>query len=417
MMNISAVVMLILFIFLFFLFSVYITSFLRKKKAFPENADMPLSIVIPAYNEEKNIVGCLSSVIRSRYDKKLIEIIVVDDGSKDNTVKRIKGFSKKHGQDIRVITSLHLGKSAALNQGVKSAKNELVVCMDSDVTLSKDALANFVAPMQDKQVGAVNAVVLIDKADSAISFFQKIEYYFNTVIRVSFSRLFDNSIWFFGAAACYRKAALEHIGYFKQDTLTEDMDICLELYKSSYKILTVKDCQIYTKACKTIKALFNQRMRWYYGALQALVKNKILIRDNKKSIPVMFLFFNQFWWTFFAFVSFPIFAYQIYYWFPPLSAGLFEAFSYIFRWFSISGPIYVLYMIPEWGLSLLNIFGVLSGIITLLLSISSLVEYRAKASLGVLLVIFFYFPYTILLNLMVLSGVIKYSLAKKKYFV
>jgi hypothetical protein len=109
-------------------------------------------------------------------------------------------------------------------------------------------------------------------------------------------------------------------------------------------------------------------------------------------------------------------AYQVYYWFPPLDSGLFEVFMYIFRWFSITGPFYVLYKIPEWGLSFLSIFGILSGLITLFVLIIALIKYKGEKHIYTFIALFFYFPYTILLNLILISGIIKYSFFTKKRF-
>jgi cellulose synthase/poly-beta-1,6-N-acetylglucosamine synthase-like glycosyltransferase len=239
-----------------------------------------------------------------------------------------------------------------------------------------------------------------------------IEYAMNNLIRVSFSKVFRNSIWFFGAMACYRKSALKKIGHFKKDTLTEDMDISLELFKAGYKIVTVTKAKIATEAMPSLAALFKQRMRWYYGALQSLSKNRVLIR-KQPSPTVYYLFFNQIWWTIYSFIFFPLVSYQVYYWLPE---GASHIAAYIFRWFTLLGPFYVLYKIPEWGLNLLNIFGVLSGIISLTLIIFSLIWFRAKVTWKTIICIFFYFPYTIIMNAIIVAGVLRYKWAKKKYF-
>ncbi len=418
-MNISACLFLVLFLFLMFLFGTFILSlFVKKEGSKRLTKQPPISVTIPAYNEEKNILGCLNSVVRSDYDQKKMQIIIIDDQSTDKTLDIITKFKKKHkDMDITLISGTHQGKSKSLNLGVKEAKYELILSIDADVILEKNTIHELVAPLQDKEVGATNSVAIIRNPKRLLEHFQRVEFFMNNLIRVSFSRVFKNSIWFFGAVACYRKQALEKIGFFKTDTLTEDMDICMELYDANYKIITSEKAMISTVACKSIKELFSQRMRWYYGALQTLVKNKLMIKRGKASAPVIFLFVNQFWWTFFAFLFFPFTTYQVWYWFPLASQGHLEMGFYLFRWFTALGPFYVLYMLPVWGLSLLNIFGVMSGIITLIMSISAIKRFRGQITLGTIIALFFYFPYTILLNLIVISGVIKYSLTSKKYFI
>ena len=409
-MDISAFVLLVLFLFLFFIFIVYILSFFRKKENYEGTLkELPnISVLIPAYNEEKNIGRCISSVMTLDYDKDKMEIIVIDDGSTDKT----KEIAESLG--VRVIRGEHKGKVDALNLGVKEAKNEIIFCVDADVTLDKKALKKMVAPLSEKDVAATNAVVLVNRQRKLIDFFQYVEYYYNNIIRTSFSRLFRNSIWFFGAVACYKKSALEKIGYFKKDTLTEDMDVCLELYRADYRIITVEDAIIYTNPCSNLYELFRQRMRWYFGALQGLVKNHTLFKKKIRSVPVVFLFKNQFWWTFYAFVSFPLIIYQVIYWFP--SSGISEGFWYIFRWFSLAGPFYVLYKIPQGWLSFLNISGISAGILTFIFSSLAILKFKGKFNIKTLLAIFFYFPYTIILNTIIVVSMFYYGFSKKKYF-
>jgi cellulose synthase/poly-beta-1,6-N-acetylglucosamine synthase-like glycosyltransferase len=281
------------------------------------------------------------------------------------------------------------------------------------VELDKDALMNMVLPLQEEDVAATNAVVLTKVRIGVMRLFQYVEYYYNNLIRVSFSKLFDNSIWFFGAVACYKRSALDKIGGFKKDTLTEDMDVCLELYRHGYRIITLKEARIYTDALSFFDFL-NQRMRWYFGALQGLYKNRKLFRNNIRSVPVVFLFLNQYWWTFYAIISIPIIVYQVIYWWP--SVGV---FGYLFRWFSLAGPVYVLYKIPDGWLSFLNISGISAGLLTAIMIIISFIFLRKRLPLKSILPMFFYFPFTIVLNLAILFSLLKYLVFRKKsrYFI
>jgi peptidoglycan-N-acetylglucosamine deacetylase len=412
-MNFGIAFSFVLFSFISFLLITMIIYLFKKRKKY-ETYTPNLSIIIPAYNEEKNIKNCIESVINSKYDEKLIEIIIVDDKSTDNTSKIVKKIINNNPNiNIKLVYGEHKGKAQALNIGVKHSKENIIMCLDADVIVEKNTIQKLISPLKKEIVGATNAVVLIKKPKKMIEHFQYIEYYMNSLIRISFANVYKNSIWFFGAIACYKKEVLDKVGGFKNDTLTEDMDICLEIYKNNYKIITVKDAQVKTDAMKNAIELKKQRMRWYYGALQALWKNKELIK-NKKSPEVLFLYINQYWWTIFSFLFFPITSYQVYYWLPTATQ---EIVWYIFRWFSLSGPFYVLYMIPEWGLSTLNIFGVMSGIITFFIAITAMIIFKARIYIKTLIALFFYFPYTILLNLIIIIGVIKYSFSKKKYFV
>ena len=414
-MNLSVIVSFVLFSFLSFLFITYILSLLKKKELRRYAGKFPnLSIIIPAYNEEQNIENCLKSVLHSDYPSEDMEIIVVDDKSTDKTAKIVEDIiSETTSHKIKLIRGSHKGKPESLNLGLVHAKYEHIMTIDADVILEKNTIKKLVSPMKNEKVAATNSVAAIRNPKSMIEYFQMIEFSLNNLIRTSFSKVYKNSIWFFGAVAVYKKSVLEEIGKFKNDTLTEDMDICLEMYEKNYQIVTVEDAIISTEPCHSIRELFNQRMRWYFGALQSLFKNKLLLK-HRNSPSITFLFFNQIWWTIFSFLFFPMTAYQVYYWFPEQTL---EAVFYIMRWFSLAGPVYVLYKIPDWGLNILNIFGVLSGIITLIMSFYAIKKFKSWVNIKTLIALFFYFPYTILINLILISGIVKYTFSKKRYFI
>jgi hypothetical protein len=153
-------------------------------------------------------------------------------------------------------------------------------------------------------------------------------------------------------------------------------------------------------------------MRWWFGVLVSLAKNRQVLRKDA-SLSIWFLYLNQVWWSFYSIFSLPLFIYQILYWLPKAGG---EIFWYLFRWFSLLGPFYVLYKIPEWGLSLLNIFGVMSGIMSAALIFISFGVFGKRLDVWDILAVFFYFPYTIILNLVILFSLIRYGSAKEKVF-
>lgn len=402
----------ILFSFLIFVFFTVILSFFKKEEL--SDYEPNVSIVIPCYNEENNIAKCIDNIESLDYPKEKIELIVVDDGSKDNTLAILKGYQSKV-DNLSVIPGKHEGKSASLNLGVKKAKYEIVMTVDADTYLEKDSLKKLVKPFNNEKIGATNGSCIVHNTDSIIAIFQRIEYHYNNLIRRGFSVLFKNGIWFFGAFACYRKDVLKKIGYFKKDTMTEDMDTAMEIYSAGYRTVNVYDALGYTVVPSSIISFYRQRSRWWIGALQTLRKNKILF--SRKSNPsIIFLFVSQYWWTFYAFISFPLIIYQIYYWLP-ISAGFFALFMYFFRWFTLSGPFYVIFKIPEWGISLYNIFGVISGILSVALIICAIYTFKDRLGFKNLLGIFLYFPYTIILNTIIIVSLIKMLFLNKLYFI
>jgi len=408
-MLLSSVLFGILFAFLVFVFLIFVISrFFSRKNA---NFDPRVSIIIPTYNEEKNIEECLDSIFNSNYKKNKLEVIVVDDGSTDNTLNVVKKYKK-----VKVIEQSHLGKVEALNLGASSSSYKFILTVDADTMLDKDCLKELLSPFLDRSVGATTGNNYVKNNKSLISAFQNVEYHFSNLIRNSFSVVFKNGIWFSGSLACYRKEVLEKIGYFKKDTLAEDQDVALEIKKAGYKTINTPKAFGYTIVPDKIKDLYKQRARWWIGTLQSIVKNRSLF-SRKASPSILFLFINQFWWSFYAFLSLPLIIYQINYWLPYNSQSFFSMFSYFFKWLSLMGPVYVLYKIPDFGISVYSIFGVLSGIITTILSVSALRIFKDKIGLKNIFVIFFYFPYTIVLNIIILISLLRHKFWQRSFYI
>src|SRR3989344_3060163 len=408
-MALSSILFGILFFFLVFIFSIFIISkFFRKEDM---HFEPNVSIVVPAYNEEKNIENCLSSIFSQDYPKNKMEIIVVDDGSTDSTIKIIKKY-----KNVKILEQNHLGKVEALNLGALKSSHEFILTVDADTTIVRNCLRDIVKPFFSKKIGATTGNNLVKNKKSLIGVFQNIEYHFSNLIRSSFSTVFKNGIWFSGSIACYRKTSLKKIGYFKKDTLAEDQDVALEMKKFGYITINVPTAAGHTIVPTKIKDLYRQRMRWWIGTLQSIFKNKELF-SRKASPSILFLYINQFWWSFYAFLSLPLIIYQINYWLPYNSATTYAIMIYIFKWFSLMGPIYVLYKIPDFGVSMYSIFGVLSGIITTIISISALRMFKEKISFKNLFAIFFYFPYTIILNIIILISLLRHRFWERSYYI
>lgn len=410
-MFIGSFIFALLFLFLLSVFATSIFSLFKKQKI--TNYEPNVSVIIPCYNEENNIENCLDGVYASDYPLEKIEVIIVDDGSTDNTVQVLNNYKQKH-PNLTVIKGAHKGKSETLNRGIKKAIHNIIFTVDADTNISKTTLKKLVQPFLSQNVGATNGSCIARNKNSLLGMFQNIEYHYNNLIRKSFSVLFNNGIWFYGAFACYRKDVLEKIGYFKKDSMTEDADIALEIYAAGYKTINVHDAFGHVLVPSTFKTFIKQRTRWWVGVLQALKKNKHLF-SRKSSPSILFLFINQYWWSFYSIVSLPIIIYQFYYWLP--NASLYPIISYTFRWFTLLGPFYVLYKIPEGWLSIYNIFGILSGIISALLITKALYLFKEEIHFKTIIAIFFYFPYTIILNTIIVISLLNMVFFRKRYFI
>lgn len=234
----------------------------RKLKKYPI-----VSIVIPAYNEEKNIISTLKSLTEIIYPKNKLEIIVMNDGSTDNTKNVVSEFiSKNKFNNIRLINKKNGGKASALNKGLEVSKGEFFVCLDADSIVTKDALEKILPHFTDENIAVVLPLLKVDKPKNLWEKMQWLEYIVNMFYKKLMSRL--NCVHVApGPFSVYRKEVLKKVKGFDEDNLTEDLEISLRLQSKNYKIVQLMDAEVFTIAPKTFKELYKQRNRWYKGSV------------------------------------------------------------------------------------------------------------------------------------------------------
>ncbi|MBI4019895.1 MAG: glycosyltransferase [Candidatus Aenigmarchaeota archaeon] len=361
------------------------------------------TVVIPAYNEEGTIGECIDAVLGSDYPKKLLEVILVDDGSTDDTVRiaRTKG--------VKVISQNHLGKVEALNKGVFSAKNGIVVTIDADTMVERQAIRELVKPFSDKRIGSVSGIAKVQNGSGLLSSFQRVEYVYNFFIREVSSSLFRSSLGICGALSAYRTSLLRQLGGFKKTTASEDFDIALHIRKMGYGVITADRARGYTIVPDTMQALTKQRIRWGRGVFQSLVKHRDILFTGRASFAMSYLLAIQLFWYVYAIFAFPMFTYQVFYWLPYNTGSAFDLFFYLLRWVSIAGPLWMVWMIPQWGISAVTIFGVTAGLLTVALMLLSIRHYNERLDWKAALAIVFFFPYTLDLTAMFLGSMVTYA--------
>ncbi|WP_394137663.1 polysaccharide deacetylase family protein [Cytobacillus oceanisediminis] len=252
-----------------------------------------VSVVIAAYNEEKVICKTINSILSSDYPA--FEILIVDDGSKDNTSVAVQETFANHPL-VRLIKKPNGGKSTAVNLGFKEAKGEIVVALDADTLIAENAISLLVNHFKEENVAAVSGNVKVGNKGNLLTNWQHIEYVtgFN-LERRAFAAL--NCITVVpGAIGAWRKTAVEEAGYFKEDTLAEDTDITLTLLRNGKRIEYEEKAYAYTEVPEDIKSLAKQRYRWVYGTLQCLWKHREALFNKKHNslgyiaLPNMWLF-------------------------------------------------------------------------------------------------------------------------------
>ncbi|TCN22584.1 polysaccharide deacetylase family protein [Mesobacillus foraminis] len=252
-----------------------------------------VSVVIAAYNEEKVICKTVDSILSSDY--RALEILIVDDGSKDGTAAVVEETYANHPL-VTLIKKSNGGKSSAVNLGFKEAKGEIVVALDADTLIAENAISLLVNHFKNGQVAAVSGNVKVGNKGNLLTNWQHIEYVtgFN-LERRAFAAL--NCITVVpGAIGAWRKSAVEEAGYFKEDTLAEDTDLTLTLLQNGKKIEFEEKAYAFTEVPEDVKSLAKQRYRWVYGTLQCLWKHRGALFNKKHhslgyvALPNMWLF-------------------------------------------------------------------------------------------------------------------------------
>ena len=253
-----------------FAISFYVINLFLYKKPKDEEGEKPskVSIIIPAYNEEKTIVNTIKSALSIDYPKILFEVIVVDDGSKDKTYELAKKFASSLSPKVRVFTKSNGGKGSALNLGIKHAAGEVIISMDADTFVTPDAVSKMMSYFYSKDVMSVTPSMGVQEPRTIWQMVQQIEYYVGTFLRKSFATI--NAIHVTpGAFSAYRKEFFEKYGGYDEGNLTEDLEIALRMQSKGFIIENAPEATVYTRAPARFMPLLVQRRRWYAG----LVKN------------------------------------------------------------------------------------------------------------------------------------------------
>ena len=235
----------------------------------------PISVVIAAYNEEKVIAETLRTLLATDY-KGEIEVVVVDDGSRDHTAAEVERVASTEAR-VRLLQQENHGKARALQRGLAAARNGIVVFIDADTQCQRDTLPRLLEPFADARIGAVSGHAKVGNLRTFIARCQALEYTcgFN-LDRRAYNRW--NCITVVpGAISAIRKDAINEAGGLSLQTLAEDTDLTLSLHKHQQRILYVPDAIAWTEAPESVRTLARQRSRWAYGTLQCLWKHRDMV--------------------------------------------------------------------------------------------------------------------------------------------
>jgi cellulose synthase/poly-beta-1,6-N-acetylglucosamine synthase-like glycosyltransferase/peptidoglycan/xylan/chitin deacetylase (PgdA/CDA1 family) len=237
----------------------------------------PVTVIVPAYNEKECIANTLRSLARSTHP---IEIIVVDDGSEDNTSEIAESLGMPN---VRVIRQENAGKPAALNNGVRNARHDIVVMMDGDTVFEPDAVHQLVQPFAEPEIGAVAGNAKVGNRDTMIGAWQHIEYVMGFNLDRRMYDLLRCMPTIPGAIGAFRRDVVLEVGGMSEDTLAEDTDITIAMHRAGWRVVYQEHAKAWTEAPGSFKQLWSQRYRWSYGTMQALWKHRKSLTDKGPS--------------------------------------------------------------------------------------------------------------------------------------
>lgn len=264
-----------------YMLSLYVSLYIQNRKEifnYPKGKPEPVSIIVPCYNEGQHIGQTIESLLNMNYPKNMMEIIVVDDMSKDNSADVVRSYARKHGNIKLIVNKRNSGGAAEpTNIGVKAAKYKYIAVTDADSFPEKDALIKMIGYLQtNSKVGGVTCAVLAQKPETFMQRLQAIEY-----AVIAFNRkLFDSvdSVYVTpGPFALYRKSTLVEVGLFDTKNMTQDIEIVWRMLSQGYVARMCLATHVRSVTPSGFRAWFKQRIRWNIGGLQTMLKYKHLL--------------------------------------------------------------------------------------------------------------------------------------------
>ncbi|UUN31180.1 bifunctional polysaccharide deacetylase/glycosyltransferase family 2 protein [Streptomyces sp. FIT100] len=251
----------------------------------------PVTVLVPAYNEKECIENTVRSLMESDHP---IEVIVIDDGSTDGTADLVDDMWLP---SVRVVRQTNGGKPAALNNGIRNARHDIIVMMDGDTVFEPSTVRELVQPFGDPSVGAVAGNAKVGNRDSLIGAWQHIEYVMGFNLDRRMYDVLRCMPTIPGAVGAFRRQALDRVGGMSDDTLAEDTDITMAIHRDGWRVVYAERARAWTEAPESVQQLWSQRYRWSYGTMQAIWKHRRSLiesgpsgRFGRVGLPLVSLF-------------------------------------------------------------------------------------------------------------------------------
>jgi cellulose synthase/poly-beta-1,6-N-acetylglucosamine synthase-like glycosyltransferase len=278
-----------IFLFLYFLVIIYLFFGARKGQSIPITGDEPfITVLIPAKDEEKNIVECLNAILKQNYPPDKFEVLLIDDQSEDSTVELSSSFKEKfvNFRVIRIDETFKRklqGKTRVIDFGVQSAKHDIILMTDADCMPNPDWIRSH-AEIYNDSVGMVAGVTILDESygkSKLFSVLQSIDWIF-LLASGSASSGFGKHISCIGSNISFRKEAYNEVGGYESlpFSITEDLLLFKTIAnKTKWKVIfpLKKSILNISKPMQTFTDYYRQRKRWVLGSKDLNFMGAILL--------------------------------------------------------------------------------------------------------------------------------------------
>ncbi|MEU8704278.1 bifunctional polysaccharide deacetylase/glycosyltransferase family 2 protein [Streptomyces sp. NPDC048565] len=234
----------------------------------------PVTVLVPAYNEEKGIESTLRSLLASTHRQ--LQIVVIDDGSSDRTATIAESVRDPR---LNVVRQANAGKAEALNTGLRYARYNIVVMVDADTVLEPDAIRRLIQPLAHPAVGAVSGNTKVGNRRGLLGRWQHLEYCFGFNLDRRMFEVLECMITVPGAIGAFRRDAALGVGGVSTDTLAEDTDLTMALWRAGWRVVYEETAIAWTEVPTSLRQLWRQRYRWCFGTLQAARKHAGALRE------------------------------------------------------------------------------------------------------------------------------------------
>lgn len=287
------------FLFISIFFEVFLLiTFLENKKSLKLQINdsefyfPTATIIVPCFNEQESIFGTIESLLALNYPKDKFKIMIIDDGSTDNSWNLIQKY--KDNPLIELFQKENGGKHTALNFAIGKSSSEIIGCLDADSFVSPDALRKIAEHFMDKKVMAVVPSIKVFQPTNIIEKIQKVQYEWGIFMRKTLSFLGAMYVTP-GPFSFFRREVFNKIGLYHQAHNTEDCEIALRMQRNHLKITNCHDVYVQTVAPNKIKTLYKQQLRWVYGTLKNIIDYRDLFMKKEYGslgfliLPVVFI--------------------------------------------------------------------------------------------------------------------------------